>query len=141
MREGGVALALGSDSNAVIDLFEEARAVELDARSATGARGTHNAASLLHAATAGGARSLGWGDAGTISGGALADLVTVGLDSVRLAGVPGSDLIDGVVFAGAAADVTHVMVGGREIVRDGAHATIDVSAELRQAVREAWRES
>jgi formiminoglutamate deiminase len=141
MREGGVAVALGSDSNAVIDLFEEARAVELDTRSATGARGTHTAASLLQAATAGGARSLGWDDAGTISVGALADLVTVGLDSVRLAGLPGNDLLDGVVFAGGAPDVTHVMVGGREIVRDGAHVTIDVSAELRQAVREAWRES
>ena len=52
MRDAGLELALGSDSNAVIDLFEEARAVELDARSATGSRGTHTAAALLHAATA-----------------------------------------------------------------------------------------
>ncbi len=127
LRDAGLELALGSDSNAVIDLFEEARAVELDARSATGARGTHTAAALLHAATAGGARSLGWDDAGMIATGALADLVTVGLDSVRLAGVPGADVVNGVVFAGAAGDVTHVIVGGREIVRDGDHLTIDVA--------------
>lgn len=141
MRDAGLELALGSDSNAVIDLFEEARAVELDARSATGSRGTHTAAALLHAATAGGARSLGWDDAGIIATGALADLVTVGLDSVRLAGVPGAEVVNGVVFAGAAGDVTHVIVGGKEIVRDGDHVTIDVATELRQAVRDAWRES
>ena len=140
-REAGVALALGSDSNAVIDLFEEARAVELDTRSATGVRGTHTAGALLHAATVGGAMALGWDDAGTIRAGAFADFVTVGVDSVRLAGLPGADVVNGVVFAGAAGDVTHVMVGGREIVRDGEHVTIDVSADLHRAVRAAWRES
>ena len=50
----GAALSLGSDSHAVIDLFEEARAVELDERLATGVRGHHSAADLLRAATAGG---------------------------------------------------------------------------------------
>ena len=76
-----------------------------------------------------------------IATGALADLVTVGLDSVRLAGVPGAEVVNGVVFAGAAGDVTHVIVGGKEIVRGGDHVTIDVATELRQAVRDAWRES
>jgi cytosine/adenosine deaminase-related metal-dependent hydrolase len=85
--------------------------------------------------------SLGWDDAGAIKSGALADLVTVRLDSVRLAGVPGADVVNGVVFAGAAGDVTYVMVGGREIVRDGHHVTIEVPRELRQAVRAAWRET
>ena len=79
-------MCLGSDSHAVIDLFEEARAVELDARLATGVRGQHTAVDLLTAATSGGARSLGWPDAGHLSVGALADLAVVGLDSVRLAG-------------------------------------------------------
>ena len=51
-------------------------------------RGRHRAADLLRAATADGHASLGWPDAGRIAPGALADLVTVGLDSVRLAGTP-----------------------------------------------------
>jgi hypothetical protein len=34
------------------------------------------------------------------------------------------------VFAAAAADVSDVMVGGRWIVRDGTHATLDVRREL-----------
>ncbi|MGH3648346.1 MAG: formimidoylglutamate deiminase, partial [Micromonosporaceae bacterium] len=42
----GAVLSLGSDSHAVVDLFEEARAVELDERLATERRGHHTAASL-----------------------------------------------------------------------------------------------
>jgi cytosine/adenosine deaminase-related metal-dependent hydrolase len=50
-RHDGVAITLGSDSHAVIDLFEEARAVELDERLATGERGNHAVVDLLAAAT------------------------------------------------------------------------------------------
>jgi cytosine/adenosine deaminase-related metal-dependent hydrolase len=39
-----------------------------------------------------------------------------------------------VLFAGAAADVDTVVVGGREIVRDGRHARLDVAAELAEAI-------
>ena len=59
----------GSDSQAVIDLFEEARAIELDERLATGVRGLHRAAALLRAATAGGYAALGWPDGGRIEAG------------------------------------------------------------------------
>ena len=47
--QAGARLCLGSDSHAVIDLFEEARAVELDERLATGERGHHSAEELLRA--------------------------------------------------------------------------------------------
>ena len=66
-RDGGVAMCLGSDSHAVIDLFEEARAVELDERLASGVRGTHRVTDLLAAATAAGHRALGWPEAGRIA--------------------------------------------------------------------------
>ena len=127
----GARLALGSDSHAVIDLLEEARAVELDERLASGERGRHAAAELLSAATAGGYASLGLPDGGRIAAGALADLTTVGLESVRLAGTPP---LDGTVFCATAADVRDVMVGGRWIVRDGAHVSIDVARELREVL-------
>jgi len=39
-------------------------------------------------------------------------------------------VIGTVVFAATAADVTHVVVGGTVVVRDGAHTRIDVAAEL-----------
>ena len=60
--------------------------------------------------------------------------MTVSLDGVRLAGWEPEHALDAVVFAAGAADVRHVLVDGREIVRDGRHATIDVPRELHEAV-------
>ena len=62
--------SLGSDSHAMIDLFEEARAVELDERLARRERGIISAATLLDAATAAGQRALGWTEAGALRVGA-----------------------------------------------------------------------
>jgi formiminoglutamate deiminase len=132
--DAGASLSLGSDSHALIDLFEEARAVELDERLASGERGRHSAAGLLRAASEGGHACLGWPDAGRIEVGARADLVTVDLDGVRLAGTEPDNALEAVVFAAAAADVRNVIVDGREIVTDGRHTTIDVPRELHEAV-------
>ena len=136
LRDAGVLLALGSDSHAVIDLLEEARAVELDERLATGERGHHRSDALLAAATRDGHAALGWPEAGRIEVGALADLCTVRLDSVRTAGAGAGRVLDGVVFAAGAADVTQVVVGGTVVVRDGAHTRIDVTAELTRELAE-----
>ena len=54
LRRAGAPLASGTDSHAVIDLFEEARAVELDERLATRRARPPRPAALLRAATAGG---------------------------------------------------------------------------------------
>ena len=118
--DAGASLSLGSDSHAVIDLFEEARAVELDERLATGERGRHTRSRCCGAATAGATRALGWADAGRIEPGARADLVTVGLDSVRLAGTDAAHALEAVVFAASAADVRHVVVDGRTVVSEAA---------------------
>ncbi len=134
LRDGGARLTLGSDSQAVIDLCEEARAVELDERLASRARGLHRPADLLHAATANGYASLGWPEGGRLEPGALADLVTVSLDGVRLAGTPPEHAVAATVFAAAASDVRHVMMGGRWVVRDGVHVALDVPGELRAAL-------
>jgi cytosine/adenosine deaminase-related metal-dependent hydrolase len=135
LRDGGARITLGSDSNAVIEPLEEARAVELDERLASGVRGQHRPIDLLAAATANGYASLGWEGGGMIGPGAPADLVAIGLGGLRLAGVPPEDLLAAVVFGGAAADVTDVIVGGRFVVRDGRHVTIDVVRELESALR------
>ena len=137
LAEAGASLSLGSDSHAVIDLFEEARAVELDERLASGERGHHTAAALLRAASEDGHACLGWPDAGRIAPGARADLVTVSLAGVRLAGTEPENALQAVVFAAGAADVRHVLVDGREIVRDGRHGTIDVARELHEAILRA----
>jgi formiminoglutamate deiminase len=134
LREAGMRLALGSDSQAVIDLFEEARAVELDERLASGLRGLHGPAELLRAATASGYESLGWPDGGRLEPGALADLVVVSLDGVRLAGTPPEHAVDAAVFAAGAGDVRRVMVGGRWVVRGGRHVALNVPRELERAL-------
>jgi cytosine/adenosine deaminase-related metal-dependent hydrolase len=134
LRDAGVALSIGSDQHAVIDPFEEMRGIEMDERLRSRRRGNHPAAELLSAGTANGYRSLGWPDGGSIAPGALADLTTIALDGVRLAGHPGGAVLDAVVFAATAGDVTRVMVGGDVVVRDRAHRSIDVAAELRGAI-------
>ncbi len=113
LTAAGACLTLGSDSHAVIDPFEEMRALELNQRLATRQRGNHSVAVLLTAATSAGYASLGWADGGRIAAGMLADLVTVGLDSVRLAGTAAQHLLGSVVFAASPEDVTMVMVGGQ----------------------------
>jgi formiminoglutamate deiminase len=132
--DAGASLSLGSDSHAVIDMFEEARAVELDERLTSRERGRHGAAELLRAASEGGHACLGWPDAGRIEAGARADLVTVALDGVRLAGTEASNALEAVVFAASAPDVQNVMVDGREIVTEGRHVSIDVPRELHDSV-------
>ena len=134
LAAAGVAMTLGSDSHAVIDMFEEARAVELDERLRSQRRGIHPAASLVTMATSDGHRSLGWRDAGAIATGNRADLVTIALDSVRTAGTVVGNALECVVFAATAADITHVVIDGRTIVRDGRHTSIDVERELHGAI-------
>jgi len=131
LRDAGCRLTLGSDSHAVIDPLEEARAIELDERLASQQRGRHDATALLRMATEHGHASLGWPDAGCIEPGYRADLTTVALDSVRTAGASIDDAVAGVVFAATASDLRHVVVGGRVVVRDGQHTAMDVAAELR----------
>jgi formiminoglutamate deiminase len=135
LRDAGVELTLGSDSHAVIDLFEEARGVELDSRLATEARGHFDGASLLATATDGHAR-LGFASAGRLAVGAPADLVAVRLDSVRTSGALPETALDTVVFAATAADVTDVVAGGRHVVEAGRHVLGDVGLLLRNAIHD-----
>ncbi|GAA4113377.1 formimidoylglutamate deiminase [Streptomyces hundungensis] len=135
LQRAGSPLSLGSDSHAVIDLCEEARAMELDERLRTRRRGHWTAAALLRAATADGHAALGWPEAGRIEAGAPADLATIALDSVRTAGAVPRLAAETAVFAATASDVRHVVVGGRAVVRDGVHALIpDVASALSTAV-------
>jgi formiminoglutamate deiminase len=134
LASAGCPLSLGSDSHAVIDLLEEARRVEMGERLLSGQRGNFSATALARAATADGHTCLGWPEAGEIAPGALADLVTVALDSPRLAGATAAAALESVIFAGTAADVRNVVVSGRDVVRDGRHLLVDVPAELTAAI-------
>lgn len=133
LARAGAPICVGSDGHMTIDLLEEARAIELDERLVTLKRGHFPASALAAAATTQGATSLGW-NGGRIAVGALADLVTIRLDSPRTAGSRVRDPLAPVVFSATAADVSTVIVGGRTIVQDGHHASIDVGPELERAI-------
>ncbi|WP_405854051.1 formimidoylglutamate deiminase [Streptomyces sp. NBC_00090] len=135
LQRAGSPLSLGSDSHAVIDLLEEARAMELNERLRTRTRGHWTAAALLRAATADGHAALGWADAGTLAAGALADFTTIALDTVRTAGPVPRLAAETAVFAASAADVRHTVVAGRHVVRDGVHHSVpDVAAALADSI-------
>ncbi len=130
----GIPIALGTDSHAVIDVFEEARGLEMHGRLTSRQRGVHGVDQLLSAATVDSHRSLGWDDVGEITVGARADLVTIDVDSVRTAG--GGHDVPSVLFAATSADVVDVVIDGRDVVSDRLHTSVDVAAELDASIRE-----
>ena len=135
LAAAGSPIALGSDGHSVIDLVEEARWLELSQRLVSRRRGHFTPADLAEAATVRGHACLGWSDAGEIMPGAYADLVTVSLDSPRLAGPPGSDPLAALFAAGTSADIRHVVASGVDVVRDGRHLLVDdVPGELAAAI-------
>lgn len=135
LHRAGAPLTLGSDSHAVVDPFEEMRAVELHERLVSQQRGHWSSAELLRAATYDGHLSLGF-DAGRIEVGAPADLVTLDTASVRTAG-SGRDEATA-VFAATAADVVHVVRDGRVVAAPGAAA--EAGRELDAVISRLWEE-
>ncbi|HKC20646.1 MAG TPA: formimidoylglutamate deiminase [Candidatus Dormibacteraeota bacterium] len=111
LADAGCGLAVGSDSNAVVDMLEEARGLELDQRRATGRRVLHDPEELFSTATVNGMRSLGW-DAGELRTGMLADFVTVQREDAERREIGLAQLI--YTFGGR--DVTNVVVGGETVM-------------------------
>lgn len=102
--EAGVTVGLGSDSvasNNTCDLIEEARFAFLLARNP-----------LLKADHMLGLATLG----GSLSEGAQADLVVVGLDGVHQ--LPVYDPVTTLIFSSSGRDVLRTIIAGREVYRD-----------------------
>ena len=112
LAAAGTPICVGSDSNAVIDMFEEARGLELDQRRGTGRRVHHQPGDLFRAATIGGMRALGW-DGGELKAGMLADFITI--DPPHVAAKKNLDL-GYLMFNRSAHDVNNVVVGGTTVV-------------------------
>ncbi|GGO84565.1 formimidoylglutamate deiminase [Nocardioides phosphati] len=133
LAAAGARLTLGSDSHAVIDGFEEMRALEMDERLARQARGQWTASELLDAASSTGQASLGFPDAGAIAVGQRADLVTLDTTSSRTAGTGAG--AHTAVFAATSADVRHVVSDG-QVVFEGDHGA--VGRALATAIERVW---
>jgi formiminoglutamate deiminase len=135
LAAAGCPLSLGTDGHSAIDIFQEARWMELSQRLVTRKRGHFQGTDLAIAATASGHTCLGWPDAGEIMPGAYADLVTVSWDGPRIADGRWRHPLSSVFFAATAADVRHVVASGRDIVRDGHHLLVaDVAGELAASI-------
>jgi formimidoylglutamate deiminase len=127
----GVRLALGSDSQAQIDLLEDAREIEYHLRLQKQERAvlapddvewrSALAARLLDCATINGAESIG-GPGGKLEAGRAADFFTVDLNDPSIAGVSEHDLLANTVFGLSRTAVRDVAVGGRQIISEGKHS-------------------
>jgi formimidoylglutamate deiminase len=121
----GVAVCLGTDSHAQIDLLEDARELEYHLRLQKLERAMLGGAALLFdCATTNGARSIGT-NGGALEAGRPADFFTVALDDPSIAGASPDDLLSSIVFASTRAAVREVVVGGKPIVSEGQHLIQD----------------
>jgi formimidoylglutamate deiminase len=109
----GVRIALGTDSQAQIDLLEDARELEYHLRLQHLRRGLIAPETLFRCATRSGAESLGVAPD-------VADFFTIALD-----GLPTEHLLPSIVFAKTL--VRDVIVAGKFIVSDGRHCAVSLS--------------
>ena len=116
----GVRVSLGTDSQAQIDLLEDARELEYHLRLQKMERSILAPRDLFDCATTSGARSIGFGG-GRLAPGAPADFFTVDLDDPSLAGSSTDDLLANIVFSLSRSAVRDVVVAGKRIVEDGKH--------------------
>jgi formiminoglutamate deiminase len=130
LHDAGSPLSIGSDQHVVIDPFEELRGVEMHERLITNERDRFSANDLLLTASFNGYRALGWSDGGHLSKGALADFITVRTDTVNTAGSAPEQII----YSCVASDVSHVVVAGELVVRDGQHRLGDVGRLLASSI-------
>ncbi len=126
MRDAGVKVGLGVDGSASNDagnLISEARMALLLQRVARGADAM-SAREVLEIATLGGAQVLGRDDLGVIAPGKRADLAIWDMRGVEAAG--SWDPVAALVLCGPTR-VRHLIVEGRQVVRDGQMVTLDLA--------------
>ncbi|GHH72784.1 5-methylthioadenosine/S-adenosylhomocysteine deaminase [Streptosporangium violaceochromogenes] len=138
MRERGVPLSLGLDEgglNSDWDVFADMRLVQGLQHTPGAEDEVITPGVLLAMATGGAAASTEFrGEIGSLEPGRYADLLV--LDWERLnapVGPTGPAVVDDLVYKAARSHIRSVVVGGREVVRDGTHVTVDkdeVGAEI-----------
>ena len=125
LRAGG-RMAIGSDSQATINPFEELRWLEYgqrlvsESRNVASIEDAHVGRELFRRALAGGAQAAGASRSG-LAPGAPADLVVLDGEDPMLAGHGPATLLDALLFSGYRVPIERVMVHGEWKVMDGQH--------------------
>jgi 5-methylthioadenosine/S-adenosylhomocysteine deaminase len=137
---GGVGVALATDgpaSNSDLNMLEVLRITGLHHKHALGQPDALPRTQLLRLATQAGARAMGFQGSGLLAPGRSADLIL--LDTRAPHWFPRHDLAAGIVYAAHPSDVSHVIVDGRLILRDGELLTLDEERIRYEAERRAFR--
>ena len=141
MLAAGCRVGIGADGapcNNRLDAFAEMRLAALIQKPRLGPDALP-AARVLELATLGGARALGLdAEIGSIDVGKRADLIVLDLAGPH-AQPEDADLVSRIVYSARAADVRHVVVDGRVVVRDGVLETANLGEIRRAANTEARR--
>jgi len=140
----GIRVAFGTDSQAQIDLLEDARQLEYHLRLRDQQRGILDASARSHwalreaigsalfrAASRNGYEALGL-PGGALAVGEPADFFTVDVSDLSVLGVDAESLASQAVFSLSKSAIRDVAVQGRVILRDGHHGDED---EIRQQYR------
>jgi formimidoylglutamate deiminase len=132
LLEKGADICFGSDSNAQIDLLEDARCLEYHLRMSKLQRAILPVKALYGSATAVGARSLGVvADPG--------DYFTVDLTDPSLAGSECGDLTTQVLFSAHRGAIRDVFVGGKQVIAGGMHSAQDeIVTAFEEVQRHLW---
>ena len=138
MLERGISVSLGADGapcNNRLDMFTEMRTAALLQKVLHGPE-VLPAGRALRMATIDGARALGLADEiGSIEVGKRADVIVVDLN--RLHAAPGTDVVSSLVYSAQSSDVRTSIIDGRVVMRDGELKTMDETAVIADANREA----
>ena len=136
----GINVAIGTDgpaSNADMDMLAAIRQTVIlqkhEQRNPEALPGD----TALRMASQNGARAMGVVDSGAIAPGRAADLALIDMDKPHL--LPRHDLVANVVHSAKAADVTHLIVDGRLLYRNGELLTLDEDKIKAEAERGAFR--
>lgn len=137
LLKAGVTVSLGTDgaaSNNNLNLFQEITTAALIHKGVSGDPTVIPAAEALQMGTIYGAKSIGLeGITGQLKPGLQADFIALTLNKSHF--VPNTDLLSHVVYASTGADVKHVWVDGRQLLKDGQLLTLDEERIMAEAQR------
>jgi len=136
MLAAGIKVGIGTDgpaSNNTLDVLRDTQLAALLHKGVTGQPTVIPAEEALAMATLGGARVLGLDDrVGTLTEGKEADIICVDVRSPHA--TPVFDPLSHMAYAARSADVRHVLVRGRVLVRNRSLETLDFEAAQAKAL-------